>query len=109
MRRSQDPKPCIPLRAHANPVWRCTVWHYGQPHDADAAKWDFVALHREDLPPEQAKRGLFTHGKATGSFDLSAPLDPGRYLLTAVRVPNMKCALAMMRGVVEGRVPATDS
>merc|ERR1711968_165177 len=75
-------------------------WQYDQARDTefDFAKWDFLALHRKGTPHHEYDASRWLHGKNTGVASFTAPLQPGHYVLTAVR--DFKYVLAVMSSVM---------
>jgi len=72
-------------------------WEYEESRDKEFsfARWDFVALHKEGSPHEEYDASRWIYGRTNGTAILTAPLEPGRYSLTAVR--DAKYVLMVMR------------
>jgi len=92
----RDPESSSYLQCQAGDMLRLS-WEYDKDRDTefDFARWDFVALHKEDCSHEEYESSRWLYGKSEGQAMLTAPLEPGRYKLTAIR--DAKYVLAVMR------------
>ena len=97
-------EPCVELQIEAcckledeDVVTIAVKWNYEGERDEnfDLRAWDFLALHKADVPADEYDASRYMLSNANGEIEFMSPSEPGLYAVSAVR--DQKLILKAMK------------